>query len=141
MATDREHLQWFYEQTHYTVLLPRQRLTFHIGQHDPEIDKTLRESCGVQRHWAIITPYNPSSVEVDEDANHMALMRLRSELDAVSVKHFNSVNQSPEGEWYELGFLVVDPDAAVIKSAARRYRQNAYVAAKLGGAPELVWMI
>lgn len=141
MAVDRETLRRFYEQTYYTALLAKQPLTFRIGLHDPALDEILRQRCGVTRNWAIITPYNPSSKETDEDANHSALVRLRRELDEASLKHFNSVNQSPEGEWHELGFLVVDPDPAVIKSAARRYRQNAYVAAKLGEAPQLVWMI
>lgn len=141
MATDRETLKRFYEQTYYTVLLAKQPLTFRIGVHDTALDEILRQRCGVTRSWAIITPYNPSSKATDEDANHSALVRLRRELDEASLKHFNSVNQSPEGEWHELGFMVVDPDPAVIKSAARRYRQNAYVAAKLGEAPQLVWMI
>lgn len=141
MAADRAHLQWFYEQTHYTVVLPRQQLTFRIGRHDPALDQVLQQRCKVTRNWAILTPFNPGSEAADEDANHLSLIRLRRELDEASIKHFNSVNQSPEGEWHELGFLLVDPDAAVIKSAARRYRQNAYVAGTLGEAPQLVWMI
>ena len=141
MAMDRANLQKFYEQTHYTVLLEKKPLTFHIGKYDAAQDTVLRQRCGVTRDWVIITPYNPSSNATDEDANHSALMRLRRELNAASLTYFNSVNQSPEGEWHELGFLVVDPDLAVIKAAARHYRQNAFVAAKLGQAPQLVWMI
>ena len=141
MAVDRKHLQWFYEQTHYTVVLAHQQLTFRIGHHDPALDQILRERCHVHSHWAMLTPCNPSSEATDEDANHMALARLRRELDEASIKYFNSVNQSPEGEWHELGFLLVDPEASVVRAAARRYRQNAYVAAKLGEASELVWMI
>lgn len=141
MATDRETLKQFYEQTYYTVLLEKQPLTFRIGLHDSTLDEILRQRCGVTRNWAIITPYNPSSNATDEDANHSALMRLRRDLDEASLRHFNSVNQSPEGEWHELGFLVVDPDLTSIKTAARHYRQNAFVAAKLGEAPQLVWMI
>lgn len=141
MATNRTTLQQFYEQTHYTVLLPRQRLTFLIGKYSVKLDDLLQKHCGVTRNWAILTPYNPSSHLSDEDTNHVALMRLRRELDAASLKHFDTVNMSPEGEWHELGFLVVDPQSSEIKTAARRYRQNAYVAAKLGEAPQLVWMV
>lgn len=141
MAKDRDHLQWFYEQTHYTVVLPRQQLSFRIGQHNPALDEILRERCHVKQRWAIITPCNPESESVDEDANHLALVRLRRELNKAGLKYFDSVNQSPEGEWHELGFFVVDPDSATIKAVARRYRQNAYVEAKLGEAPRLTWMI
>jgi hypothetical protein len=141
MPTDRATLQQFYQQTHYTVVLPRQRLTFRIGRYDEQTEAMLKQHCGVTRNWAILTPYNPNSKQTDEDANHVALMRLRQDLDTASLKRFDSVNMSPEGEWHELGFLVVDATSANIKALARRYRQNAYVAAKLGEAPQLVWMI
>jgi hypothetical protein len=141
MAADRATLQQFYEQTHYTVLLPRQRLTFLVGTYSAKLDDLLQEHCGVTRNWAILTPYNPHSNASDEDSNHASLMRLRRDLDTASLKHFDSVNMSPEGEWHEMGYLVVDASSSDMKGLARRYRQNAYVAAKLGEAPQLVWLI
>lgn len=141
MPADRQLLEQHYARTHYVLRLGGQQVVFHIGRHDPAHDRILRERCGVQQRWCLITPFNPGSVETDEDVNLLALLRLRRELDAAGLRHFDTVNQSPEGEWLELGFMIADADAATSRSLARRYRQNAFVEGMLGEAPRLVWMI
>lgn len=130
-----------YTNTDYRVLLPRKAVTFRIGQYDAEAEAALKQHCNIQREWAIITPCNPNSEKSDEDANLTALARLRQELDIVGLRHYNAINQSPDGEWPELGYLIVDPDPAQAKTLGRRYRQNAYVTATLGSAPKLIWLL
>jgi hypothetical protein len=78
---------------------------------------------------------------LDEDANLTALARLRQELEVVGLRYFNALNQSPDGEWPELGYLIADPEPAKAKALGRRYRQNAFVSGTLGEAPKLIWLL
>jgi hypothetical protein len=130
-----------YLNTDYRVLLPRKALTFRIGSYDAEAEALLKKHCGIENQWAIITPCNPNSQEADEDANLTALARLRQELEVVGLRYFNAINQSPDGEWPELGYLIADPEPAKAKALGRRYRQNAFVTAALGEAPKLIWLL
>lgn len=130
-----------YTNTDYRVLLPRRALTFRIGQYDAETEKALQQHCNIEREWAIITPCNPNSDKTDEDANLTALARLRQELEIVGLRYYNAINQCPDGEWPELGYLIADAEPAKAKALGRRYRQNAYVTATIGSAPKLVWLM
>lgn len=141
MPLDRHLLEQHYLNTHYVLRLGRERITFRIGQHDAAQDQLLRDRCGVQQRWSILTAYNPGSDTADDDVNHLAHARLRRELAAAGLNAYDSVNQSPEGEWLEMGYLIADADNATLRSFARRYRQNAFVEAKIGEAPRLVWMV
>lgn len=145
MTTPKLSMRQLYEEayinTDYRVLLPRRALTFRIGVHDPEAEADLQRHCNIQREWAIITPCNPNSDKTDEDANLTALARLRQELEIVGLRYYNAINQSPDGEWPELGYLIADPELAKAKALGRRYRQNAFVSGTLGQAPKLVWLL
>lgn len=140
-STIRNFYEEAYINTDYCVLLPRKPVTFRIGEYNAEAEATLKQHCGIKKDWAIITPCNPNSDKTDEDANLTALARLRQELEIVGVRYYNAINQSPDGEWPELGYLIVDPDPGKATSLGRRYRQNAYVSAVLGEAPKLVWLM
>jgi hypothetical protein len=130
-----------YTKTDYRVLLPRNALTFRIGEYDAEAESRLFQHCGIEQHWAIITPCNPKSEPTDEDANFTALARLRQELEVVGLRYFNTINQSPDGEWPELGYLIPDPEPAKAKALGRRCRQNAFVSGTKGQAPKLIWLL
>lgn len=130
-----------YLNTDYRVLLPRNALTFRIGEYDADTESKLFKHCDIEQQWAIITPCNPNSDKSDEDANLTALARLRQELEVVGLRYFNAINQSPDGEWPELGYLIADPEPAKAKSLGRRYRQNAFVSGTKGEAPKLIWLL
>ncbi len=137
----RHALEDAYLNTDYRVLLPRKALTFRIGEYDADAEESLFKHCGIQQEWAIITPCNPNSEKADDDANLAALARLRQELEVVGLRYFQAINQSPDGEWPEHGYLVVDPEPAKAKSLGRRYRQNAFVSGNKGEAPKLIWLL
>lgn len=137
----RHALEDAYLNTDYIVLLPRKALTFRIGEYDELAEETLFKLCDIKQDWAIITPCNPNSEKVDDDANLASLARLRQELEVVGLRCFKAINQSPNGEWPEHGYLVVDPEQGKAKSLGRRYRQNAFVSGTKGEAPKLVWLL
>ena len=141
MSSARHKFEQAYINTDYRVLLPRSALTFRIGEYDAEVEKRLFDHCRIEREWAIITPCNPNSEKADDDANLAALARLRQELEVVGLRYFQAINQSPDGEWPEHGYLVVDPEQGKAKSLGRRYRQNAFVSGSKGEAPKLVWLL
>lgn len=139
--TSRHKFEDAYLNTNYLVLLPRNPLTFRIGEYNPAAETILFQHCGIQESWVIITPCNPNSEKTDDDANLAALARLRQELEIVGLRHFKTINQSPDGEWPEYGYLVVDPEPAKAKALGRRYRQNAFVSGNKGEAPKLIWLL
>lgn len=139
--TARHKLEAAYLDTNYLVLLPRNALTFRIGEYDAAAETILFQHCSIQESWVIITPCNPNSEKTDDDANLAALARLRQELEVVGLRHFKAINQSPDGEWPEYGYLVVDPEPAKAKALGRRYRQNAFVSGSKGEAPKLIWLL
>lgn len=139
--TSRQKFEEAYLDTNYLVLLPRNALTFRIGAYDAAAENILFQHCGIQESWVIITPCNPNSEKTDDDANLAALARLRQELEVVGLRYCKAINQSPDGEWPEYGYLVVDPEPAKAKSLGRRYRQNAFVSGNKGEAPKLIWLL
>lgn len=138
---DRQKLEEAYNNTDYRVLLPRNALTLRIGEYDAAAESSLFKHCDIQESWVIITPCNPNSEKVDDDANLAALTRLRQELEVVGLRYFTAINQSPDGEWPEHGYLVADPEPAKAKALGRRYRQNAFVSGTKGEAPKLIWLL
>jgi hypothetical protein len=130
-----------YTKTDYRVLLPRNALTFRIGEYDAAAEESLFKHCDIKQDWVIITPCNPNSEKNDDDANLAALARLRQELEVVGLRYFTAINQSPDGEWPEHGYLVPDPEPAKAKALGRRYRQNAFVSGTKGEAPKLIWLL
>ncbi|HUP92864.1 MAG TPA: DUF3293 domain-containing protein [Solimonas sp.] len=139
-ATDRRALEAAYRRTRYVVLLPRFELVLSIDVHDPAADRRLALEAGCRAAWAMITPCNPFSVVASEEANRRALDEMRVELDACPARWLASVSRDPLGEWPdEPGYFLVDPDLAWVVELGRRYRQNAVVTGRLGGAPRLIF--
>lgn len=130
-----------YRRAHYQVLLEEGEATLAIGQYDAAVEQQLRDTFDLQRHWVILTPCNPRSVQSREELNNFYLDELRFALDSRSGTWGKAINVDPRGEWPdEPGFFVVDPDLGWIMDLGRRFGQNALVHARLGQAPRLIWL-
>jgi hypothetical protein len=138
----RGQLDAVYRATEYRVPLPdRNDLVLRVDCHDAAADRVLRECCGVQYHWVILTPCNPASQRLDEAANMQRLRECEATLDRLGLRHYRARNHDPAGTWPdEPGFLLCDSPAGVAEELGRRFGQNAVLAAALDSAPRLVWL-
>lgn len=131
-----------YRQAEYRVELPGGELVLKVGAHDATGDRRLREEAGVQSHWAIVTPCNPDSRRLPDEDNARRLARLAAMVADRHLRGVGSVNRDPAGQWPdEPGVLLCDPPPGCAEELGRHFRQNAILAAALGEAPRLVWLI
>lgn len=140
--SQRLRLEEAYRKTEYQVSLPEHQLVFRIGEHDPVAEALLRRSLPVRREWAILTPCNPRSQEATEELNSFYYHELRDALAGRDDRWLQAINHDPTGSWPdEPGFLVADAELLWLHDLAARFYQNAFVAARLGEAPRLVWLV
>lgn len=139
-ARDNPDLVAAYTKTIYQVMLPDGDVELHIDHYDPEAEARFK-AAGCLRSWAIITPCNPRSELAREQLNLFYFNNLRFEIDKNVKLWFKALNRDPEGHWPdEPGFFLVDPDPRWIMDLGRLCLQNAIVAARLGEAPQLIWL-
>jgi hypothetical protein len=130
-----------YAQAEYRVRLAGGDVIIRIDRYDPAIERRLRSEAGVRNSWAIITPCNPHSRQLDDDSNASRLDEMAAALNSADLRCFPSVNRDPGGSWPdEAGFLICDPPADVIENLARQFGQNAIVIGAAGEAPRLLWL-
>lgn len=138
----RLRLEQVYRKTEYQVALPDRQIVFRIGEYDPAAEALLRLNLPVRREWAILTPCNPRSQEATEELNSFYYHELRDALVGKDDRWLQAINHDPSGSWPdEPGFLVADAELLWLHDLAARFHQNAFVAAKLGEAPRLVWLV
>ncbi len=109
-----------------------------IGIVDPKADAALRRA-GCRRSWAVITPCNPGCRRLRDAENAQRLRRLYSELARRGYCHRPAFNCAADGSWPEPGVCLFDIEHRIVVQLARRFRQLAYVAGRLGSAPALYW--
>jgi hypothetical protein len=63
-------------------------------------------------------------------------------IDSLGLHHAASLNRDPSGRWPdEPGLLLCDPPPGFAEELGRRFGQNAILAARLGEAPQLIWLL
>lgn len=140
--SQRQRLERVYRKTEYQVALPDRQLVFRVGEYDPAAEALLRLSLPIRRGWAILTPCNPRSQEATEELNSFYYHELRDALVGKDDRWLQAINHDPSGSWPdEPGFLVADAEPLWLHDLAARFHQNAFVAARLGEAPRLVWLV
>lgn len=138
----RERLEKVYRKTEYQVPLSDRTLRFRIGERDPAAEALLRMQLPIRRDWAILTPCNPRPQEASESINSFYYHELRDALAQRQGHCLQAINHDPSGSWPdEPGFIVADAEPLWLHDLGARFRQNAFVAARLGEAPRLVWLV
>lgn len=138
----RDRLEKVYRKTEYRVPVGELNLRFRIGEFDPGAEALLRMQLPMRQGWAILTPCNPRSQEATEEMNGFYYHELRDIIAQRGGHCLQAINHDPSGAWPdEPGFVVSDAEPLWLHDLAGRFRQNAYVTAKLGQAPRLVWTV
>jgi hypothetical protein len=136
-----ERYEKAYRAAEYRIMPGNAAFTLRVDQADPQADRQLRDLCGVQHNWAILTPCNPRSEIAREELNLLYHNEMRELLEAGTARWLPALNHDPSGHWPdEPGFLLCDPPPGLAEQLARQFHQNAIVAARLGEAPQLVWL-
>jgi hypothetical protein len=134
-------LEAAYRRTHYVVRLPSGELILRVDRHDAVAETRMCEEAGVRREWAVVTPCNPASRPLDDADNRQRLLELQRELELAGYSWFPAVNRDPQQAWPdEPGVLLADVPRPAAVALGRQWDQTAIVAARLGHAPELVWL-
>lgn len=137
----RKKLEAVYRKAEYRVMVDGSSLCFKVGEHDAETERALFRHIAVQREWAILTPCNPRSQEATQEMNGFYYHELRDALSARNSLWLPAMNHDPLGSWQdEPGFAIADADVLWVRELGARFKQNAYVAAKVGEALRLVWL-
>lgn len=139
----RGRLEAAYRATEYRVPLPgRDDLVLRLDRDDDDADRVLRELGGVKTSWAIVTPCNPGSQQLDEAANALRLRLCQAALERHGLRHRAARNHDPRGLWPdEPGFLLCDPPPGAAELLGREFGQNAIVVGVLGEAARLIWLV
>lgn len=141
LARLKQEFEASYRRARYRVMLEDGEVALALGHYDREAEQRLRETFDLQRHWVILTPCNPRSVQSREELNNFYLDELRLALDRHSGAWGKAINVDPWGEWPdEPGFFIVDPDIGWIMDLGHRFGQNALVYGALGQPPALIWL-
>jgi len=140
-GSQRRRLDGVYRKCEYRVLVGERVLRFKVGDYDAEAEQRLRQLLGIRREWSILTPCNPRSQEATQEMNGFYYHELRDALAARNSQWVDAINHDPAGSWQdEPGFAIADADPLWVRELGKRFRQNAYVAARLGEAPRLIWL-
>ena len=140
-GSQRRKLEAVYRKAEYQVALGSETLTFRVGEYDAEAERRLLARIPAQREWAVLTPCNPRSQEATQEMNGFYYHELRDALAARNSLWLPAMNHDPIGSWQdEPGFVIADADALWVRELGARFRQNAYVAARVGEAPRLIWL-
>jgi len=141
-SSQRKRLDVVYRKAEYRILLGEQPEVFRIGEYNPAAEHRLRKRIIIQREWAVLTPCNPRSQEATQETNTFYYHEMRDALEAHNSQWLPATNHDPLGSWPdEPGFIVADADPVWVRELGLRFRQNAYVAAKVGEALRLIWLV
>ena len=106
-----------------------------IGQINCEIEDLLKQNNS--ESWCFITAWNPMSKELPLSENRKRNNALKSDLSKYKI--FEGEGRDPNGEWNaEQSFLVLDISIDNAKFLAKKYRQKAFIFAKVNKPPDLV---
>jgi hypothetical protein len=140
-GSQRKKLDVVYRKAEYRVVAGAQTLSFHVDHYDAAAEAGLLALMPVRREWSILTPCNPRSQEATQEMNGFYYHELRDALAARSSLWLPTMNHDPLGSWAdEPGFVIADADPLWVRELGARFRQNAYVAARIGEPLRLIWL-
>ena len=140
-GSQRKKLDAVYRKTEYRVVVGGKTLAFRVGEFDADAEQLLFSQIAVAREWSILTPCNPRSQEATQEMNSFYHHELRDAIAARNSLWLPAINHDPQGSWQdEPGFAIADADPLWVRELGSRFRQNAYVSAKVGEALRLIWL-
>ena len=127
-----------YLATSYCVDAPAGQIWLRVGKRSRNLDRWLRRQNA--RSWAFITAYNPASRRLPRWRNQGRQRCLHYHIDTLGFIAWPGAGVGDDPTWEpEPSFLVVGIPIDEARRIARRFGQNAIVAGRIGGAPQLVW--
>lgn len=77
--------------------------------------------------WGIITAWNPMSIALDADENHLRQVRLARAVADLGLRTDAALNRSPDGAWAEEGLVLWNVERGELLGLAHRFGQRAVV--------------
>lgn len=114
-----------YQASSYEVVDGDARLVARIDREAPEIDALLERHCAAS--GTFITAWNPRSVPQPAATNRREHLRLADRIDAAGLCRLPHEGVSPDGDWREEGFFVLDLPEKEALAIAEAFGQNAVV--------------
>jgi hypothetical protein len=125
-----------YLATHYVAFTLAGPLTLRVGQRSATLDRLLASQGASSA--ALITAFNPGSQPRGLSANRAAHRRLLALVRRGGWRHLPYEARDPGGVWaVEEGLLIFGLGPAQARRLGRRFRQNAILLVRRGGATEL----
>lgn len=136
---NRCKLETAFNRTTYRVFLPETTLDLNIARHHPELDAWLKRHGA--RHWVVLSPCNPGARLLPDDVNAQHMIRLKTLLHSVGLRHFPALGLPPPKEAWppEPSLLLLDPTPEQTLLLARLFGQLAWVEGRLAQPASLVW--
>lgn len=140
-ASLRKKLEVVYRKSEYRVAIGGGSLMFRIGHYDAVVERALFSHMAVKKEWAILSPCNPRSQEATQEMNSFYYHELRDALAIRAGSWTNITTHDPQGSWQdEPGFAIADADPLWVRDLGARFKQNAYVSARVGEPLRLIWL-
>ena len=117
----------------YIVSIDGENVGLKIGN---EVPSSIAE---LNRSWAIITAFNPHSLEATEQYNQAQQKMLVDMLSLHGYETMPAVGQSDEGNWEEPSLFVLGISCELSKAFGACFRQNAVIFAEADGPIELIF--
>jgi hypothetical protein len=125
-----------YLATDYIVLTDGRELVVRIGESNAGLDALL--AAHGSSHGVFITAHNPRSEPQPDDVNDAANEQMCAILAARRLVAFPHIGRSPDGEWSEHGFFVLDLDPTDALTLAADFGQFAIVVTERDKPAELL---
>lgn len=122
-----------YINSSYIVSIDGENVGLKIGNEVPSLIAELNRS------WAIITAFNPHSLEATEQYNQAQQKMLVDMLSLHGYETMPAVRQSDEGNWEEPSLFVLGISYELSKAFGACFRQNAIIFAEADGPVELIF--
>jgi len=131
-----KRLDAFYRATFYQV--DHLSISLRVDEPSSELDRWLKTHD--HTNWAFITAWNPASKPVSVFQNERAQSALRRNLLGGGYDYYPALGIDPSGKWPPEPSLFI-PEISVSRAAefAYAFRQNAFLAGKIGQAVALHW--
>jgi hypothetical protein len=125
-----------YLATDYVVLDGAREIVVRIGESNAELDALLVAHGA--NHGIFITAHNPRSEPQEDAINNAANKMMRAILFERGLVALPHIGRSPDGDWIEHGFFVLDLAPYDALTLAAEFEQFAIVVASQNAPAELL---
>ena len=109
-----------YREASYFVDLDGEAIEIAVGHAAPQLEAQLGDTTA----FAYITACNPGSQLQSATWNQHADGELRMAIDAHGVRRWPMTSSSPDGHWWESGWLIGDLSHSMLDDLAKRFGQT-----------------